>query len=748
MMDSLEAYHCVKINMTTNSPSTRYPSIVDLTECDKEPIHIIGHIQNHGALIACRSDNKIVNYASTNTNRLLGSDAQEVLGKTIYSIFDKDFIDYLFELLDKRKVAYKDTVINDQKVTAIAHKSDDVYIFEFELNNIEIEPFQYQMQLIETASEINNLKGTLEKCDFSASLIKKSLGYDRVMIYKFDRNWNGNIISEQKENHLESWLGLRFPASDIPQQARQLFLKQGARILENVESESVPISAFEATTLPLDLSNSELRAVSPIHIEYLKNMGVSATLTVAIVQDNQLWGLIACHNYSPKYINYYQRLSCKFLAQMLATNLNLNNTNEVLDKLNESAFLKSALINQIEAEGDIIKGLLAFDLSINDLTNSFGAAVYIDGVLEQIGQCPSEQETLDLVENIKNHTTEKQYFTNCLTSDFQDAESYMAVASGVLCAFISADRANALLWFKPELIQTVTWAGNPDKSIGITSDHRLSPRKSFEKWSVEQRGTSEIWEDYEISDGLSLQESIQDITLAKLDEVKELNRRLSMAYQELESFSYSISHDLRAPLRGIDGFAHILKEDYYNQLDDFGRSSVDTIIASISKMNLLIDDILEYSHLGNNSLNFNDFSMKTLVEEIYSDLKLHYSHVKVTIDQNLPWVSADKTIVHLLVLNLLENAMKYSATVDEPQVSIGFRDNGIFYVEDNGVGFDMKHEKRIFGVFDRLVGEEYAGSGIGLAIAKRVVDKHHGKIWAESKPRKGSIFYFKLTSDE
>ena len=145
---------------------------------------------------------------------------------------------------------------------------------------------------------------------------------------------------------------------------------------------------------------------------------------------------------------------------------------------------------------------------------------------------------------------------------------------------------------KPEEIKTINWAGVVGKATPVGNDETLPSKKSLEQWSVEQENTSQHWEDYEISEGVNLQKSIQDIIIANYDEVKKLNDQLKMAYEELESFSYSISHDLRAPLRGIDGFAHILKDDYYDNLDDFGKSSVDTIISSVTKMNLLIDNYI------------------------------------------------------------------------------------------------------------------------------------------------------------
>jgi len=732
--------------MTNGSSSKRYPKSVDLTNYAKEPIHTISKVQNHGVLLACSVEDKLVKYASDNTALLFDVDASAILNHSIYTVIGEEVIGELFEHLLRRSMAYKEITLNKQSITILAHKSNGCYVLEFEVNTITLNPFTYQMRLAETASEINNMRDVIEKCDCAASLIKKYLGYDRVMVFQFDAEWNRDVIAEEKRDDLESWLGLRFPASIISEQARQLFLKEGIRIVNDVASETVSIIQSEQTDCtPLDLSRSKLRAMPPARIEYLAGIGVSSALVVAIVHDNILWGLISCFHYTPKYSNFYQRLGSLLLAQILSSSIHLNNIDEVLEELKKNAFIRSNLIDQINLEKDIAKGLSESEYTINDLTDSHGAAIYIDKKITTVGNCPTNSEIVRLIEKIKTLTDTQIYHTHCLVNDFDEANAYKKVASGVLCLFISYNKNDAILWFKPEIVKTVSWAGNPDK-VMAPDNKEQSPRESFEKWSVQQKNTSQPWEDYEISEGVNLQKSIQDIIIANYDEVKKLNDQLKMAYEELESFSYSISHDLRAPLRGIDGFAHILKEDYYDNLDGFGKSSVDTIISSITKMNLLIDDILEYSGLGRTNIKFRKFPISDLIQELLPDLRLIYSNVEVVIEDNLPDMLGDRTIVLLLVKNLLENAMKYSSKVAKPEVTIGCTENNTFFVKDNGIGFDMKHQNKIFGVFDRLVNDEYPGSGIGLAIAKRVVDKHNGKIWVESQKKLGSTFYFRLAT--
>ena len=381
------------------------------------------------------------------------------------------------------------------------------------------------------------------------------------------------------------------------------------------------------------------------------------------------------------------------------------------------------------------------------MNGATGAAVYLEDEITTIGECPSETSIKALIDYIKKITPNNYYCTSEFSTDFEDSKAYQEVASGVMCMFISNLRNSAIIWFKPEKLQLVNWAGKPDHKDTSESNQRLSPRKSFEKWSIAEKGKSEPWEDFEVSGAINLQKNLLEIFLEKYEEVKTLNIQLKKAYEDMESFSYSVSHDLRAPLRGIDGFARILKEDYYETLEDFGKITIDNIIASSEKMNGLIDDILSYSGLGRQPMKFKTFSMQESITAVYESLKNQYPKARVDISTDLPNVYGDKSTVLLLLKNLIENALKYSSKVDQPHIKIGVKDSDTFFISDNGIGFDQKHEKIIFKVFVRLVNSDFSGSGIGLAITKKVVEKHEGKIWLTSTEGEGTTVYFKLKKD-
>jgi len=232
-------------------------------------------------------------------------------------------------------------------------------------------------------------------------------------------------------------------------------------------------------------------------------------------------------------------------------------------------------------------------------------------------------------------------------------------------------------------------------------------------------------------------------------QVIERTVQLENTNKELESFSYSVSHDLRAPLRGIDGFSSILLEDYSGKIDKEGRRLLNVIRENIKKMGHLIDDLLAFSRIGRHELDRSDIDMKTLANSIYQELTSGPERERISFSvADLPPLNGDASMMRQLWYNLISNALKFSSKKEKAKIEIGFKcedGNNIYFIRDNGVGFDMKYYGKLFGVFQRLHSEaEYKGTGVGLAIVKSIVTKHGGKIRAESELNVGTTFYFSV----
>lgn len=236
------------------------------------------------------------------------------------------------------------------------------------------------------------------------------------------------------------------------------------------------------------------------------------------------------------------------------------------------------------------------------------------------------------------------------------------------------------------------------------------------------------------------------------EELKQTNEELKLQQKELESFSYSVSHDLRAPLRAISGFSQIMMKKNFDQLDETGRRYLNNISDSAQKMGQLIDDILAFSKLGRQTISAGDFNLKNLFREVYNQLIQDVEETKITLTiEELPVVNGDYNLFKQVVQNLLSNAIKYSSKKEESKVQVGKLQNDeteIFFVKDNGAGFDMKYYDKLFGVFQRLHrDDEFEGTGVGLALTKRILERHNGRIWAESILNEGTTFFFTINEN-
>ncbi|HKJ48423.1 MAG TPA: ATP-binding protein [Christiangramia sp.] len=733
-------------------PQNVYPEKVDLSSCEKEPIHIIGATQSHGVLVACDKVTGTITQIGENCKDIFGIPAEELLGNGIGSLLGSDLSKQLQNTIKENEVfEVNETTINHKNFVVIPHIVEENLILDIESINAKSNNYEFQKELSNLLNTLSASDSSEELCEDAARITKSIFGYDRVMIYKFDEEWNGKVIAEEKNEEMDSWLGLHYPASDIPKQARELFLKNRVRIISDVNYSPVNIVPYISPIngQPLDLSNSKLRAVSPIHIEYLQNMKVGASLTAALMSKGKLWGLLACHHYDAKFLNYYQRQTCEFLIQIFSNELSLKNSNSFLKNIEKSDEIREKLVQQVQIQNSIKKGLGSLRVKLTDLFPCSGAAIILNGKIKLVGDTPEKTEIKKLIKDFLARRKDNLFFTKNLFQFYPKAVKFKDSGSGMLSVRLGQSDRDFLIWFRPEVVQSVDWGGNPENKASYDEEKkRLTPRKSFEKWTEELTGVADTWKDFEISGARKLSESISYVILEKQKiKIDNLNEQLVTAHDELELFSQGLSHDLKAPLRGINGYAQILKEDHYNILPKPGQKAVDTILNSTKEMGELIDNILSFAGVSEQSLNKYIFSANHLIEDIFNSINVdvNYPDTKVEIDKDLPKMMADKRMIAQVWSNLITNALKYSETKSNPRIEIGSKpiDNKtVYFVKDNGVGFDPKYKEEIFDLFSRFSGDKFKGTGIGLAIAKRIIEKHNGKIWAESMPDEETTFYF------
>jgi two-component system, chemotaxis family, sensor kinase Cph1 len=729
---------------------------------EREPIHLYNRIQPHGILFVLEEPDLRVLQTSSNTRSILGIAGEEIIDRTLEEIFDPVQIDPLrtaiyendFDALNPSKIWARlggdDFVVFD----AIFHRNaDNLLILELEpAVSYENIPFLRFYHLAKTS--IDKLEETPSLKDFCNTIVRevrKMTGFDRVMLYKFDEEDHGDVIAEDKIDELEPYLGLRYPASDIPLPARRLLSSNWIRQIPDATEEAVDMipRLNPLNDQPLNLTLSSLRAASPCHLEYLHNMGVGASLTISLIENKRLWGIIACHHRTPKFVPYELRKACEFLGRVVFSEISAREETEDYDYRVSLSRIQSQLVDFMTREENFIEGLVARQPNLLDLTGAAGAAIALGGHYTLIGQTPDEEELNYLINWLEKNVHEEVFYTNSLPRLYSDAGKYKDIASGLLAIPIA--KRNYLLWFRPEVIQTVNWGGDPGKAIEavrVDGEIRLSPRKSFELWKETVRLKSLPWKAVEINAALELRKAIVNIILKQADELARLARDLELSNAELKKFAYVASHDLQEPLNQVANYVQLLELRYHSELDEDAQEFITFAVEGVSLMQTLIDDVLAYSKVDVQGVEFATIDGNEAIEKALANLRgrIHENHARITVDP-LPIVMADKTQLMQLFQNLIGNAIKFRGP-DTPTVHISARreeEEWLFSVSDNGIGIDSRFFDRIFVIFQRLhTRDEYPGTGMGLAICKKIIECHRGRIWVESEVGKGSTFYFTI----
>lgn len=732
---------------------------VDLTNCEREPIHIPGRIQAHGYLVVIQPGDYIIVQASENIAKLAGIPAEQLIGQRVEHVLAATDVpgSALLEILN---VAMRNRrpeslnpyrlEINGMAMNLVLHQHDDGLVLEFEPADEDATSFLLQQRVAQALADIQGSQTVTELLQSAVHKVRDLIGYDRVMIYRFEEDWHGHVIAEDKEEHLEPFLGLHYPASDIPRQARELYKINLVRCIMNVQEPSVPIYpvVYADKKRPFDLTHAGLRAVSPVHIEYLKNMGVQSSMSISLINRGELWGLIACHHYTPRFVDYPTRMSAKFIGQLLSAALDFRKSEEDQAYLRQIGAKEQLLQEQMLKSWDVVQGLVGQTVTALDVNAASGGALFFDNQLHTLGQAPSAEAIQDLLQWLRKTNTSTLFQTTQLPAVYPPAEEFKTIASGLMAIELSRELGEYLLWFKPERIAQVNWAGNPDKPVTIDASggQRLGPRTSFEKWSQEVHGQAAPWREVEMAIALKLREDINQIVVQKANQIRLLNEQLRVAYEELDAFSYTVSHDLRAPLSSVKSYSEVILEEYSDELNEDVHYLLGKIIGASDRMSSLIQHILHYSRMGRTELSAQSLDMKAMLQLLREELLVSQKgrHLQIRI-ANTPAVYGDPTMVSQIFSNLLANAVKYTRDMQPALVEVNGTDNGrevIYTVQDNGIGIDMKHAGKMFELFKRLDNvQDYEGSGVGLAIVKRILGRHGGKIWFESEPYRRTTFY-------
>lgn len=511
---------------------------VDLTNCDREPIHILGHVQPFGCIFVLSRDFKILS-VSANAGKMIGVPQAEIVGAQIDDIVETQTMHTIrgrMQLLrgpDAVERMFGLPLRSDgRKFDVAVHFSGDRILIDAEptLEETEINSSDFVRTMLARLRNTVTMEAFFRE---AARQMKALTGFDRVMLYRFDPDGAGEVIAEIAQPTLVSFLGQRYPASDIPKQARILYERNWLRIIPDINAEQVPLEPETISGGPVDLSMSSVRAVSPIHIEYLQNMGVGASLSVSILRDGRLWGLFACHHYSARHISFERRTAAELFGQMFSWIL--EGREREIDIAYEA---KARDLNQ-RIMTTMASGVPSLDTvskvldELRGIVNCDGAAIWNDGQLTLSGVTPSYEEMQELVTFLNGQGLKGVFAANELKKIYPRAEDFADRAAGMLAIPISRAPRDYLIFFRSEVLKSITWGGDPTKPVQLGPNGiRLTPRKSFEAWKEIVRGQSAHWTDADIRIADMFRVTLLEVILQITDSA-EKERKTAQERQEL-----------------------------------------------------------------------------------------------------------------------------------------------------------------------------------------------------------------------
>jgi light-regulated signal transduction histidine kinase (bacteriophytochrome) len=530
---------------------------VDLTNCDREPIHILGHVQGYGCLISTSSD-LMVNHLSEDCFELLGIKPESTIGQKLTEVLKPQTVHDLVSKLQVSSVGagigrlFGYEVFGDGRLFDISvHRSGNSFVFEFEPRRGE--KWNDDLEVVQPMiARVKKRDTVAEAADTAAMALKALSGFDRVMVYQFAADGSGEVIAEKLETGMEPFLNLRYPASDIPKQARELYKRSTLRLIADVDG---PVSRLvpqqNPIGEPLDLSLSVTRAVSPIHLEYLRNMGVAASMSVSILKDGELWGMFACHHQTPRYVDYARRTAIELFAQFFSYELTRKVEAHIREEELQARELHDRLMMRLSSGGSLIEN---FDVAAEDLSHivpNDGIAIYSEGVYATSGSVVTEDEFKPLARFLNTAPTGQVFSTDRLVEIYPAAEGFVDRVVGIVAVPISRTPRDYIVFFRREIARSVRWAGNPQKPVEVgPNGTRLTPRKSFAAWTEMVRNTSAPWLERELRAAESLRVSLIEIVLKLTDEA---NADRQKAAQKQELLIAELNHRVRNILNLIQG---------------------------------------------------------------------------------------------------------------------------------------------------------------------------------------------------
>jgi chemotaxis family two-component system sensor kinase Cph1 len=704
----------------------------DLTACVQEPIHLLGGVQSYGALIAIRAG--MITVASENAERMLG--VAGLSGAPATRLLDAAQLAALEGLADADT---GQTAMMPVTTTAEAgagrfdvtvHRSDGMLVLEFEPAGAARD-FPAIYTPIRQALVRLQMAGTVvEACRAAVREVRAITGYDRVVAYRFESlDGPGEVIAEDVSDGWEPWLGLWFPATDIPPQARRLYERNWIRVIADVDDATARLSG------PLDLSMSVLRTVSPFHLEYLRNIGVRSSMSVSLLSGGRLWGLIACHGRDVTTLSPQVRAACEFFGVALSLHLAALRERDEAAARDRSRTLIARLLESGPAgawplDPDGMAGVIVCDAVL----------VRAGGRVSVHGADPGPELVESLLAAVPSPPAGSLWHSDRLTEEVPELAGLPPSLCGAL-VLPSGPDGDLIVWLRGERTVSRRWATDPDEPVQVgPHGRRLTPRGSTAVYLASVRGRSLPWSANDLAMAVELGRAVVGIAVAHAHRVSALNVELTRSNVDLDSFAHAAAHDLKEPLRGIANTATFIVEDTAGELDEVTARRLASIQRLAARMDELLNALLYYSRLGRTELHRQSMDLREAVTRAMevAGPRLREAGVSVAMPEPGTTITADPVLFDQVMVNLLVNAAKYARPDGLRLVSVS--GGAELVVRDNGIGMPPHLREQAFQLFRRLhpATAGYDGSGAGLAIVRRIVERHGGQVWAEDSPGGGT----------
>ncbi len=720
----------------------------DLDQCAQEPIHIPSAIQPHGFFLAIDPESERIIAASDNLDRFFTFSAQSIIGKLLAASFPdlstwiqtsgSAPLPALFTLSKKS---------GNGRFVVTLHRTPNYLILEGEPAVQEDElPDHLAQSLIEEVIGLSAASSVEELCSLGARSIWRLSGFDRVMAYRFEEDFHGCVIAEAKTARMDTYLHHHFPASDIPAQARELYRRNLIRYI--ADASYTPVALISSAAEPIDMSDSHLRSVSPIHLEYLRNMDVASSMSLSIVINGELWGLFACHHSAPTRLSSATRRYCENFIRvfnaLLQDKLNAETSHRFFRLKNHHDTLKEAFQSLCDHSGPMF-AFQTLAASWLHALDSDGVCMIFQEETSSFGTTPHATEIQALSTMINPLRTDGIYCSASLGTDFPALTPSEPLA-GVVSILVSHTPRCELLWFRQEWIRELTWAGNPDKTLQSDAALRISPRKSFEAFTVLQEGKSRPWTPSHLQIlplykdfGPILQLYTARQTMMRQDQLLIQQAKMAMIGEMIDAIAHQWSQPINSLSLLISGLSYMTDNGSLDakQLRKIQQQGMD-------KIYFMVDTLDAFRNFFKPDQSRHSFSMTQSIREV-ADLFMQQFKllgVELTIDDDPALIMGYSNEFKQIILSLLANANDAlrDRKIPHPQIRcrIEHRSEDLtLRISDNAGGIDEAYQEKIFA--PHFSTKEY-GSGSGLYLARLIIEEHFGGTITVANDEYGACF--------